>query len=129
MTDHQIKVLVIEDDEYSRDALAHLLAAEGYDAQSAHDGEAGLDKARETNPEVIVLDLNLPGIDGQQVIKKIRGDQSLASIPILVVTGDDDKTAQAAVDIGADGYLTKPVEFDTLISAITHIQTSPASDR
>ena len=129
MAERPIKVLVIEDDEYSRDALAHLLAAEGYDAQSAHDGEAGLDKARETNPDVIVLDLNLPGIDGQQVIKMIRGDQSIASIPILVVTGDDDKAAQAAVDIGADGYLTKPVEFDTLISAITNIQTSPVSGR
>ena len=129
MAEQQIKVLVIEDDEYSRDALAHLLDAEGYDAQSAHDGEAGLEKAKETKPDVIVLDLNLPGIDGQQVIKRIRGDQSLASIPILVVTGDDDKAAQAAVDIGADGYLTKPVEFDTLISAITNIQASPVSGR
>ena len=129
MSEQQIKVLVIEDDEYSRDALAHLLDAEGYDAQSAHDGEAGLEKAKETNPDVIVLDLNLPGIDGRQVIKRIRGDQSLASIPILVVTGDDDKAAQAAVDIGADGYLTKPVEFDRLISAITNIQASPVSGR
>lgn len=129
MSEQQTKVLVIEDDEYSRDALAHLLDAEGYDAQSAHDGEAGLEKAKEINPDVIVLDLNLPGIDGQQVIKRIRGDQSLASIPILVVTGDDDKAAQAAVDIGADGYLTKPVEFDTLISAITNIQASPVSGR
>lgn len=129
MSERPVKVLVIEDDEYSRDALAHLLDAEGYDAQSAHDGEAGLVKAKEINPDVIVLDLNLPGIDGQQVIKRIRGDQSLASIPILVVTGDDDKAAQAAVDIGADGYLTKPLEFDTLISAITNIQASPVSGR
>lgn len=129
MSEQQIKVLVIEDDEYSRDALAHLLASEGYDAQSAHDGEAGLEKAKETNPDVIVLDLNLPGIDGKQVIKMIRGDESIASIPILVVTGDDDKAAQAAVDIGADGYLTKPVEFDTLIGAITNIQTGAVSGR
>ena len=129
MADRQVKVLVIEDDEYSRDALAHLLAAEGYDAQSAHDGEAGLDKAREADPDVIILDLNLPGIDGIQVIKMIRGDQSLASIPILVVTGDDDKEAQAAVRMGADGYLTKPVEFDALISAITNLEISSVSDR
>ncbi|MGA9769927.1 MAG: response regulator [Blastocatellia bacterium] len=129
MADHQVKVLVIEDDEYSRDALAHLLAAEGYDAQSAHDGEAGLSIAKEINPDVIILDLNLPGIDGQQVIKMIRGDKSLASIPILVVTGDDDKQAQAAVRAGADSYLTKPLEFDALISAITNIQTSPVNDR
>jgi DNA-binding response OmpR family regulator len=129
MAERQIRVLVIEDDEYSRDALAHLLAAEGYDAQSAHDGEAGIDKARKINPDVIVLDLNLPGIDGKQVIKMIRGDQSLASIPILVVTGDDDKEAQAAVQMGADGYLTKPLEFDALISAITNIQASSLIER
>jgi adenylate cyclase len=129
MTEQPIKVLVIEDDEYSRDALAHLLVAEGYDAQSAHDGEAGLDKAREASPDVIVLDLNLPGMDGKQVIKMIRDDESLASIPILVVTGDDDKEAQAAVQIGADGYLTKPVEFDALISAITSIRVSPVGGR
>jgi DNA-binding response OmpR family regulator len=129
MAEQQIRVLVIEDDEYSRDALAHLLAAEGYDAQSAHDGEAGLDKAREVKPDVIVLDLNLPGIDGKQVIKMIRGDRSLASIPILIVTGDDDKEAQAAVRMGAAGYLTKPLEFDALISAITNIQASPVGGR
>ena len=112
------KVLVIEDDEYSRDALAHLLAAEGYEAQSANDGETGLAKAHEMHPDVIVLDLNLPGIDGKQVIRTIRQDGPLRDVPILIVTGDEDRAAQSAVELGADGYLTKPVEFDDLIGAI-----------
>jgi CheY-like chemotaxis protein len=118
MAEHKEKILVIEDDEYSRDALAHLLAAEGYEAQSANDGESGIKKAHEVHPDVIVLDLNLPGIDGKQVIQMLRNDGPLRGVPILVVTGDEDRAAQSAVELGADGYLTKPVEFDDLIQAI-----------
>jgi DNA-binding response OmpR family regulator len=128
MTKKNVKILVIEDDEYSRDALAHLLAAEGYEAQSAHDGETGLRLAQEVRPDAIVLDLNLPGMDGRQVIKAIRGDNSLSSVPILVVTGDD-KDAQSAVEMGADRYLTKPLEFDDLTGAITNLQARPVVAR
>lgn len=126
MNNHNVKILVIEDDEYSRDALAHLLVSEGYEAQSASDGESGLEKAHAMQPDVIVLDLNLPGIDGKQVIEKIRGDGPLSSVPILVVTGDEDRAAQDAVDLGADGYLTKPMEFDDLINAISGMKSKPA---
>ncbi|HKP88250.1 MAG TPA: response regulator [Blastocatellia bacterium] len=118
MRNNKIGILVIEDDEYSRDALARLLAAEGYEAHSAQDGETGLAKAHETHPDVIVLDLNLPDIDGKQVVEMIRGDESLAMVPILIVTGDEDKKAQDAVELGANAYLTKPVELDALISAL-----------
>ena len=122
MAEHKEKILVIEDDEYSRDALAHLLAAEGYEAQSASDGESGLTKAHELHPDVIVLDLNLPGIDGKQVIQMLRGDGPLRDVPILIITGDEDRAAQSAVELGADGYLTKPVEFDDLIGAIDKLR-------
>jgi DNA-binding response OmpR family regulator len=125
MNSQNIKILVIEDDELSRDALAHLLTAEGYEAESAIDGESGLEKARQTHPDFIVLDLNLPGIDGKQVIEMVRNDGALKSTPILVVTGDEDRAAQAAVDLGADGYLTKPVEFDDLINAISGLKSKP----
>ena len=127
MVDKKPKVLVIEDDEYSRDALAHLLTAEGYEADSASDGESGLASAHATPPDVIVLDLNLPGIDGKQVIQMIRCDEQLKELPILIVTGDEDRAAQSAVDLGADGYLTKPVEFDALIRAIDRLKTGAAN--
>lgn len=125
MTRDKVKVLVIEDDEYSRDALAHLLIAEGYETQSATDGEAGLEKAHEARPDVIILDLNLPGINGKEVIEMIRNDGPLRSVPILVVTGDEDAEARKAVDLGADGYLTKPVEFDELTRAISDLAGHP----
>jgi len=119
MNNRNVRILVIEDDEYSRDALAHLLVSEGYEAQSASDGESGLEKAHEMHPDVIVLDLNLPDIDGKRVIEMIRNDGPLRNVPILVVTGDEARAGQAAVDLGADGYLTKPVEFDDLTNAIS----------
>jgi CheY-like chemotaxis protein len=122
MAERKEKILVIEDDEYSRDALAHLLAAEGYEAQSASDGESGLAKAHQLQPDVIVLDLNLPGIDGKQVIQMLRNDGPLRDVPILVITGDEDRAAQSAVEVGADGFLTKPVEFDDLIRAIDKLK-------
>src|SRR5205085_3990791 len=122
MAEGKEKILVIEDDEYSRDALAHLLAAEGYEARSASDGESGLAKAHEMQPDVIVLDLNLPGIDGKQVIQMIRNDGPLSDVPILIVTGDEDRAAQSAAELGAHGYLTKPVQFDNLLRAIDQLR-------
>jgi len=126
MAKQKAKILVIEDDDYSRDALARLLAAEGYRAQSASDGESGLEKAHQTQPDIIVLDLNLPGIDGRQVIEMIRNDGPLSSVPILVVTGDELQAEDAAA-MGADGCLTKPVEFDELIGAITNLAYGSAA--
>ena len=126
MSNKKARILVIEDDAFSRDALARLLMGEGYEAQSASDGESGIEKARAMHPDVIILDLNLPGIDGHQVIEMIRGDGPLKSVPILVVTGDEDKAAREAVELGADGYLTKPVEFDDLIQAISHLSYDSA---
>lgn len=127
MAEQKPKVLVIEDDEYSRDALAHLLTAEGYEAQSAGDGESGLASALAVRPDVIVLDLNLPGIDGKEVIQMIRRDGLLKEVPILIVTGDEDRAARSAVELGADGYLTKPVEFDALIRAIDGLKAGAPS--
>jgi len=121
MLNTAIKVLVIEDDEYSRDALAHLLAAEGYHSTSATDGESGLQQARENPPDVIVVDLGLPGIDGKEVIETVRSDNILKSIPILVITAQDINVASSMLKRGANAYLTKPIEFDELTKTISDL--------
>jgi DNA-binding response OmpR family regulator len=121
MKGRKMSVLVIEDDEYSRDALARLLLAEGYEAQAADDGESGFAKAQELRPDIIVLDLSLPGLDGKQLIRHIRDDNLLKAIPILVVTGHGDSEARSAVDLGADAYLTKPVDFDDLVHLVSDL--------
>lgn len=121
------KILVIEDDEYSRDALAHLLSAEGYETLSAHDGESGLTQAHEQRPDLIIVDLDLPGINGRQVIEMIRNDGPLSEIPILIVTGADVKEAETAVEAGANGYLTKPIEFDDLTGVLSELSAHTAA--
>jgi DNA-binding response OmpR family regulator len=123
---NKLKILVIEDDEFSRDALAHLLSAEGYQTLSAHDGESGLAQAHDELPDLIIVDLDLPGINGKQVIETIRGDGSLSETPILVVTGAEAKEAEMAVEAGANSYLTKPIEFDHLIGVLSDLSASSA---
>ncbi len=123
---NKLKILVIEDDEYSRDALAHLLSAEGYETLSAHDGESGLTRAHDEQPDLIIVNLDLPGINGKQVIEMIRGDGPLSQTPILVVTGADVKEAETAVEAGANGYLTKPIEFDDLTGVLSDLSASSA---
>jgi CheY-like chemotaxis protein len=118
------KILVIEDDEFSRDALAHLLSAEGYETLSANDGESGLAKAHDERPDIIIVDLDLPGINGKQVIETIRSDGPLCEIPILVVTGAEVKEAEIAVEVGANSYLTKPIEFDHLTLVLSDLNAS-----
>ncbi|HZS05234.1 MAG TPA: response regulator [Blastocatellia bacterium] len=115
------KILVIEDDDYSRDALAHILEAEGYETESAGEGGDGYECALEMRPDVIVLDLGLPGLNGNQFIRMIRADETLRSTPILVVTGNN-MAGQAAVELGANACFIKPIEFDALISAIASLK-------
>ncbi len=118
MADRKPKALIIEDDQYSGEAYAHLLAAEGYDSEWAEDGHTGYRKAKEMRPDVVILDLILPGMDGIKVIELFRTDDALKKTPILVVTGRDED-ARSAIDAGANSYLIKPVEFTDLIRAVS----------
>jgi DNA-binding response OmpR family regulator len=124
MTERKPRILIIEDDEYSGEAYTHLLAAEGYEAQWTGDGAEGYSMAREMHPDAVILDLSLPGLDGMRVIDLFRRDESLKQTPILVITGRDDEEARAAIDAGANSYLTKPVEFNDLTSALASLGAS-----
>lgn len=117
-----MKILVVDDDEYSRDALAYLLNAEGHEAISAADAETGYQMACDTPPDAIVLDLSLPDTHGRAVIKRVRANDALRDVPILVVTGLPNDEAQSAVDISANAYLIKPIDFDDLVKAIPDLE-------
>ncbi|MBO0726034.1 MAG: response regulator [Blastocatellia bacterium] len=112
------RVLIIEDDEYSREAIEHLLKAEGCDTRSATGGVAGYRAARRFSPDVIVLDLNLPDVDGERVLGKIRGNRVLGHVPIIVITGYSRDEIPAEVSSGAEFFITKPASFDDVIRAI-----------
>jgi adenylate cyclase len=124
MAYRRMKILVIDDDEYSRDALAYLLNSEGHEAVSASDAETGYRLACETPPDAIILDLSLPDMHGNEIIGRVRANESLRSVPILVVTGLPNDEAQSAVDSGANAYLIKPIDFDDLVKVIPNLEST-----
>jgi DNA-binding response OmpR family regulator len=120
-----LKVLVIEDDDYSREILALILEQEGYEMESAGEGGDGYRCATEMQPDVIVLDLGMPGMDGKEFISMLRADASLQATPILVVTGNE-LEAHAALMLGANRCFIKPVDFTALVLAIHEVTQAPA---
>jgi PAS domain S-box-containing protein len=105
-------VLVIEDDEDSRVLLRKLLEKEGYAVTVSATGEEGLEQARTLRPDLITLDVMMPGADGWQVLRELRADAELGSVPVVMITmlGDE----RMAYTLGADDFITKPVDKDVL---------------
>lgn len=107
----------MEDDDEIADALKRSLRMEGYDVAVTGDGDEGLSRARTFNPDLVLLDLGLPGIDGMEVARRLRDISS--DVPILVVTARDAVDARVeGLDAGADDYLVKPFERDELLARI-----------
>ncbi len=112
-------ILIIEDDERLRNNIADLLGLEGYAVSAAADGQAGLAQARATPPDLILCDIRMPGIDGYDVLRRLRREEPLVSTPFIFVTARTDREAfRQAMELGADDYLTKPFEGDELLRAI-----------
>jgi two-component system, OmpR family, KDP operon response regulator KdpE len=110
------RVLVVDDDASLRRTLALNLRARGYAADLAATGEAALRMAASHHPDVVILDLGLPGMDGLDVIAGIRG---WSTVPIVVLSGRDTESMKVkALDLGADDYLTKPFGMDELFARI-----------
>jgi two-component system KDP operon response regulator KdpE len=110
------RVLVVDDEQSIRRAVGRALAARGYKVQLATDGEEALTAAAAFQPDLVVLDLNLPALDGLQVCRQLRG---WSSVPILVLSvREDEPDKVAALDLGADDYLTKPFGIDELLARV-----------
>jgi two-component system KDP operon response regulator KdpE len=111
-----VKILIADDDPQILRALRITLTARGYEVVTAHDGRAALDAATTTHPDIVVLDLGMPGLTGVQVIEAIRG---WSTVPILVVSGRSESWDKVeALDAGADDYVTKPFAADELLARI-----------
>lgn len=109
------KILLIEDDASFRKTVAKVLKLEKYDTIEAGTGKLGIEKAKKSPPDLVVLDLVLPGIGGIDVCQALKQDKKTAGVPILVLTGEDkDGQEVALLDMGADDYLTKPVKMERL---------------
>ena len=113
------KILLVEDNEMNRDMLSRRLIRKGFEVEMAVDGQEGVDKARSLHPDLILMDLSLPILDGWGATKVIKDDPKIKGIPIIALTahamaGDREK----ALEAGADEYDTKPVDFKRLLGKI-----------
>lgn len=113
------KILLVEDSEMSRDMLARRLARRGYEVVMAMDGEQGVTMAQTEAPDLILMDMNLPVLDGSEATRQLRAAPATRPIPIIALTahamsGDREK----ALEAGCDDYDTKPIELERLLGKI-----------
>ena len=115
-------ILVVEDDLDIRELISFNLAKEGHQVFEANDGEVGIDKARNNNPDLILLDLMLPGIQGLDVCRIIKSDQETKEIPIIMVTAlGQEEDIVKGLETGADDYITKPFSIKVLIARVNAV--------
>ncbi len=119
------KVLIIDDDKTGADSLADLIRLLGHDVQVAYGPRAAIGQLALVTPDIVFLDINMPGINGLEVCRYLRRDTRTANIPIIVVSANEESAYQeAAAQAGANLYLVKPAMLDDIEKAIA--QTKPA---
>ena len=113
------KILVVEDNEMNRDMLCRRLARNGFSVLTAADGAQGLDVAKTEAPDVILMDLSLPQIDGWEACRRLKADSSTRTIPVIALTAHAMSTdREKALAAGCDDFDTKPVDFVRLLDKI-----------
>jgi CheY-like chemotaxis protein len=116
------KILLVEDNEMNRDMLSRRLVRQGYEVLLAQDGERGLAMAAEERPDLVLMDMSLPVIDGWEATRRLKADPSTKVIPVIALTAhaltEDREKALAA---GCDDYDTKPIELTRLLEKITRL--------
>lgn len=116
------KILVVDDERDLIETVTFRLQAFGYEVISAYDGQEGLDKARKEKPDLIILDLMLPKMDGYKTCRLLKSDGRYNKIPIILFTAraqESDK--KMGVEVGADAYITKPFEPQVLLEKIEEL--------
>jgi CheY-like chemotaxis protein len=113
------RILLVEDDEMNRDMLSRRLRKRGYEVTIATDGQQGVDLARSERPDMVLMDMSLPVMDGWTATRALKGDEATRGIPVIALTahamqGDQDKAMAA----GCDDFDTKPVELTRLLEKI-----------
>jgi len=102
------KILIIEDDKFLRELIVRKLTDEGFEIEEAIDGEEGIKKTKEIKPDLVLLDLILPGMDGFEVLSRIKGDPLLASIPVIILSNlGQREDIEKGLKLGAVDYLVK----------------------
>jgi CheY-like chemotaxis protein len=116
------KILLVEDNEMNRDMLSRRLERRGYQVVIAVDGQQGVDMARSEGPDLVLMDMSLPVLDGWEATRRLKGEADTRAIPIIALTahamaGDREK----AMEAGCDDYDTKPIELPRLLGKIEEL--------
>jgi len=120
-----MRVLIVDDDHYIRGLLRALLEKEGLECHEAEDGLEALSAARELHPDLMILDVMLPGLDGYKICRMLKYDEKYSDISIIMVTSRSAPTdKETGYYTGADVYLTKPFDQKELIEAVMQVAGS-----
>ena len=116
------KILLVEDNELNRDMLSRRLIRRGYEVVLAVDGEEALTSAAREQPDLILMDMSLPKVDGWEATRRLKADPSLGAIPVIALTahamaGDRER----ALEAGCDEFDTKPIEFERLLAKMERL--------
>ena len=120
-------LLLVEDNEMNRDAISRLLGRRGFTVITAEDGEQGLQLCQDSLPDLVLMDLGLPGMDGFEATRQIKADPRTAGIPVVALTARAlTSDREAALAAGCDDYDTKPVDLNRLIGKVCTLLGGPA---
>ena len=116
------KIMVVDDEPYIARVIKFKLEQEGYIVISANDGITGLNKIREEKPDLVLLDVMMPGMTGYEVCQKIKGDAELAGIPVVILTAKgQERDREQGFSMGASDYITKPFSPNRLLELVKSI--------
>jgi two-component system cell cycle response regulator DivK len=123
------KILVVEDNEENRDSLSRRLQRRGFEVLVAPDGRVGVATAKAEKPDLILMDMNMPEVDGWEATRQIKADSAMSNVPVIALTahamtGDRERAMQA----GCTDYHTKPIEFAKLLTQIETILRGGAAE-
>jgi len=116
------RILLVEDDPSAARLVSYTLEQEGYEVLTAPNGVEGLRKAREEEPDLLVLDVMLPGLDGFEVCHRLRSEPQTAKLPILMLSAKAREADKATgINVGADDYLSKPAAPDEIVARVANL--------
>ena len=119
-------ILIVEDHPTMRGSVRMLLEPEGFDIREASDGRTALEMARERPPDLILLDLNIPGVAGRDVLAELKADASTKNVRVIIVTATGEEGREYVLSLGADDYHTKPFSAIELLRTIERVLNEPS---
>jgi DNA-binding response OmpR family regulator len=117
----EARILIVEDHPTMREAMRLVLEGEGFAIDEAADGRTALDKVRRDAPDLVFLDLNIPGASGSSVLETMKADPETAGVPVIVITATGEEGRASAMRMGADEYFTKPFSPIALLRTVERV--------